>query len=106
MTDIPKFDKREVDAARIAFSGSVDDSEVILHVGDEVTQVVKGKVTGVGHKANQFGVLRRIHSIRIDHVMPADETTTERLAREIKQRADEEAGQESLDEQLDGETNE
>lgn len=102
MAKIPRFDKREVDAGRLSYSGSVDDSEHILHVGDEVTHVVKGKVTKVAFTENQFGVMRRVHSIAVDHMMPAPETVEQEIDREIKRRRDEESGQESMDADIDG----
>ena len=104
MSKIPKFDKREVDAGRLSYSGSVDDSEHILHVGDEVTHVVKGKVTKVSFTENQFGVMRRVHSVSVDHMMPAADTVSAEIEREIKRRADEESGQSSMDDDIDGDT--
>lgn len=102
MAKIPKFDRREVDAGRMSYSGSVDDSEHILKVGDEVTQIIKGRVSSVSFKENQFGVLRRVHSIAVDHMMPADEVTAERIQKDIKAKADAESGQTSLDDDIDG----
>lgn len=102
MATAPKFDGRTVDAVRDAFSGSDDATAEVLHVGDEVTRVVRGKVTAVAHKENSFGVLRRVQSIAVDHSMPADATTAQRLAREVKAREDAEAGQESMDRDIDG----
>jgi hypothetical protein len=95
------FDGRDVDALRVAFSGSDDATDEVLHVGDEVTMLVKGKVTGIAHKENQFGVLRRVQSISVDHSMPADEASAKRLAREVKKREDDAANQTSLDDDID-----
>lgn len=72
MTAIPTFDGREVDAARLAFSGSVDDSARIIEPDDEVALVVRARCTGVRFAVNQFGVLRRVHSLKIDHAIDAD----------------------------------
>lgn len=102
MADIPKFDRRTVDAARMTFSGSVDNDE-ILHVGDEGVAMVKYKVTGVAFKENQFGVLRRVHTCSVDHAMAADETTTKRVEKEIRELADAESGQTNLNDDIDGE---
>jgi len=99
-TPLPTFDGRQVDAASLAFSGTVPDNDV-LHVEDEVVLVVKGKVTGVKHGTNQFGVMKRVHSIKLDHAIAADEVTAERIEKEIKRLADEAAGQESLDDELE-----
>lgn len=104
MANLPKFDRRNVDAARLAFSGSIDDSELVFTVDDEVTLVVKGRVTGVAHKTNQFGVMRRVHSISVDHAMLAPETVEADIDREIKRRADDESGQQSLDDDLDADS--
>ena len=101
MAGIPKFDRREVDGARLAFSGSVDDSTIILPLEAEVTVVVKARVTGVAFKPNQFGVLRRVHSLRVDHAVMAEDHVAEELAREIKRREDEESGQTSIDGEID-----
>lgn len=100
----PKFDGRTVDAIRDSFSGSDDATSDVLHVGDEVTRVVRGKVTAVAHKENSFGVLRRVQSIALDFSMPADEEARTRIAAAAKAAADAEAGQESLDADLDGAT--
>lgn len=97
---IPTFDGREVDAGRLAFSGSVDDSEQILEPDDEVTLIVKTRCTGVAFKTNQFGVLRRVHSLAVDFASVADETTAKRVALEAKAAADAEHGQGSLDGEL------
>jgi hypothetical protein len=101
---IPKHDGRSPDALRNAFSGSDDSTGDVLHVGDEVVMIVRGKVSAVAHKENQFGVLRRIQSIAVDHSSIADETTAKRLMREIKRREDEAAGQASLDDDIDAAT--
>lgn len=103
MAKIPKFDRREVDAARLAFSGSVDDNEQILHLGDEGVAMVKYKVTGVAFKENQFGVMRRVHTLSIDHAIPADETTTKRVEKQIRDMEDDASGQTSLNDEIDGE---
>jgi hypothetical protein len=100
---IPKHDGRTPDGLRINFSGSDDSTDDVLHVGEEVVMIVRGKITGVNHSENQFGVLRRIQAVRVDHAKIADETTAKRLMREIKAREDELAGQESLDADLDAE---
>lgn len=102
MATIPKHDGRTVDAVRNSFSGSDDATNEILHVGDEVTMVVRGKISGVAHKENSFGVLRRVQSIAVDFSLPADQETSDRLAAAAKAAADAEAGQESLDADIDG----
>lgn len=94
---IPEHDGRQPDALRNNFSGNDDATDEVLHVGDEVVLLVKGKVGGIAHKENQFGVLRRIQSIVVDHSMVADESTRQRVEAEVKRREDEAAGQESFD---------
>ena len=99
---IPKFGGRPVDGARLTFAGSHDDNDTILDVDQEVVLVIQGRVTSVAHKTNQFGVLRRVHSVTVDHAIPADPESRDAIQREIKRVADEESGQESLDEEIDG----
>lgn len=100
-TEIPEHDGRRPDALRLSFSGSDDATEEVLQVGDEVYQLIKGKVTSVAYKENSFGVLRRVQSVSVDHAIPADEVTTERIDQEAKRREDQAAGQESLDDAID-----
>lgn len=101
MAQAPKFDGRTVDAIRDSFSGSDDATDIVLHVGDEVTRIVRGKVTAVSHKENSFGVLRRVQSIAWDLSLPADDEAERRILAAAKARADAEAGQESLDADID-----
>lgn len=102
--EIPTHDGRKPDALRNAFSGSDDATSDVLHVGDEVTMIVKGRISGVSHKENQFGVLKRVQSIAVDHSLVADEHTAQRMKAEAKRREDEAAGQESLDDDIDSTT--
>lgn len=99
--EIPTHDGRKPDALSTSFSGSDDGTAEVLHVGDEVTMIVKGKVTGIAHKENQFGVLKRVQSVSVDHSIAADEDTEQRVKQEVKRREDEAAGQESLDGDID-----
>jgi len=98
---LPRFEGKTVEAGSLAYSGSVDDSDMVLHVGDEVTQIVKGRVTGVAHKQNQFGVMKRVHSITLDFTMEADKVTEKRINKEHRRMLDEAEGQTSMDEAIE-----
>ena len=99
---IPTFEGRDVHAARLAFSGSVDTGQV-LRDDDEVTFVVRGKVTKVAHQVDSFGVRRRVHSIKVAHAVEADADTEAWALEQMKREEDERTGQQSLDGELDGE---
>lgn len=101
--DIPDFDGRPVAGLRIAVSGTDEHADQLLHTGDEVTLIVRGTVAGIAHKEDKFGHLRRVQSVKIAGTMPADKRSIDRIVKEMKRRADEEAGQESLDDDLDEE---
>lgn len=92
---IPAHDGRTPDALRLSFSGSDDASDEVLHVGDAVAFVVLGKVTAVAYRENQFGVLRRVQSVAVDHAIPAPETVRKQIESEARRREAE--GQEELD---------
>lgn len=102
MATIPEHDGRRPDALRLSFSGSDDATDEVLQVGEEVYFLCKGKVGSVAYKENSFGVLRRVQSVTVDHAIPADEVTAERIEQEAKRREDEIAGQETLDDDIDG----
>lgn len=105
-TTIPEHDGRRPDALRLSFSGSDDATDQVYQVGDEVYVLCKGKVTSVAYKENSFGVLRRVQSVSVDHALPADEVTSERIEQEAKRRDDLAAGQESLDDAIDDDIDE
>lgn len=96
----PDFEGREVHGARTAFSGSVDGGPILADE-DEVTMIVRGKVSKVAHTTDSFGVRRRVHSVKVAHSMVADEATSKRLQKQIKAEEDAAVGQESLDNEID-----
>lgn len=98
-----QFDGLDIDAARIAFSGSVDDPERELALEETVTFVVKGRVSKVAFEPNVFGVIRRVHSVKVDHAVEASEELAAQVAADEKRRADAEAGQQSMDDDIDRE---
>ena len=100
--EIPKFEGREVHAARIALSGSFD-TDMILRDDDEVVLLVRGKVAGIKHSTDSFGVRRRVQSVKAGGGIEADPATAEQAAEQIKRLEDELAGQTSLDDELDDE---
>lgn len=99
--DVPDFDGRTVTGLRIAVSGTDEHAEELLHTGDDVTLIVRGHVSGIAHKEDKFGHLRRVQSVSVDATMPADQESIDRIIREMKRREDEAVGQSSLDDDLD-----
>lgn len=97
---VPQFEGRDVHAASIALSGSVD-TGLILHDDDEVTLIVRGKVTQIGHKVDSFGVRRRVQSVKGAHVMSAAPEIIAAVEADMKRAADAESGQTSMDNDLD-----
>lgn len=100
---LPTYGDREPDAFRLSFKGSADNLEDAFDLDESVTLIVRGKVKDPTFKTNQFGVLRLVQSVDVDFAEVADKDTAERLAAEIKRRQDEEAGQTSIDDEIDGE---
>lgn len=97
---MPTENGREVHGNRLAFSGSVDGGPTLVDE-DEVTMIVRGKVSKYAFTTDTFGVRRRVHSIKVAHAVEADEDTQAWVLAEIKRREDEETGQASLDDEFD-----
>jgi|GEM_PF-2073818 len=95
--EIPDFDGREVTGLRIAVSGTDEHAEQLLHTGDEVTLIVRGHVSGIAHKEDKFGHLRRVQSVAVDGTMPADQKSVAKIVRDMKRREEEASGQQPLD---------
>lgn len=99
---LPTYGDREPDAFRLGFKGAADNLDDAFDLDEQVTLIVRGKVKDPTFKTNQFGVLRLVQSVDVDFAEVADEETAKRLTAEIKRRQDEDTGQESLDEEIDG----
>lgn len=96
----PDHDDREVHGNRLAFSGSVDGGPALADE-DEVTMIVRGKVSKYAFTTDSFGVRRRVHSIKVAHAVEADKDTEVWVLAEIKRREDEASGQATLDDEFD-----
>lgn len=98
---LPTYKGRKPDGYRLNFSGQADNLDHDLGDGESVVLIVRGKVRNPAFKTNQFGVMRLHESVAVDFAEIADEEMAESLMQEIKRRQDEEAGQESLDADID-----
>ena len=98
---LPTYKGRKPDGYRLNFSGQADNLDHDLGDGESVVLIVRGKIRNPAFKTNQFGVMRLHESVAIDFAELADESTAEQLMQEIKRRQDEEAGQTSIDDEID-----
>lgn len=99
---LPTYKGRTPDGYRLNFSGQADNLEHDLGDGESVVLIVRGKIRNPAFKTNQFGVMRLHESVSVDFAEVADQDTAEALMAEIKRRQDEEAGQTSIDNEIDG----
>lgn len=99
---LPDYAGHDPEALRITFNGAADNLTQAFDIDEPVTMVVRGKIKNPSFKTNQFGVLRLVQSLNVDFAVLADPETAERTAAAAKAHADAEAGQESLDQHLDG----
>lgn len=99
---LPDYAGHEPDAFRLRFKGEAENLTEAFDIDEAVTLVVRGKIKDPSFKTNQFGVLRLVQSLDIDFATIADEMTAERVALAAKAHADAEAGQGSLDGELNG----
>ena len=103
---VPDFDGRPVDLAHNAFSGSDDTPPAILEPGEETFLIVRATTSGIAIKEDRFGRLVRVQSLRVTHSLPADDKAIKAVQAEIKRQVDEAAGQASLDDDIDANTQE
>ena len=102
--NLPEHGGRVPSGHHIAFSGKDDGwrGDDPLPVDEPMVLMVRGRVTGDAFKVNAFGVMNLVQSFKVSDAILASEDLARELEAELKRRADEEAGQTSLDDDLEG----
>lgn len=90
------------EAKRVNFSGSDEAPAHILKHNEYATLIVRGKPGEVKFVTDAFGVTRAVQSFKVAMMMPAPDPVVEAAEAEAKRRADDESGQQSLDDELEG----
>lgn len=93
---LPKFEGRDVSAAQVRITGAGDGlsealeiDPVALHLGDEVTYVLKGKVTQVNHRpisAKHPEMMVRQHTVSAEEITGIDGEVAEEFLAEARAR--------------------
>lgn len=106
MTTLPTYTQEdgstvEPEALRLAFSGSDDSFAHALRHNEPTTLIVRVRPGAVAFKTDSFGVTRLVQSCAVTFAMPASEDVVSAAQAEAKARDDAEAGQETLDDELE-----
>jgi len=93
---LPKFENRDVSAAQVRITGAGDGlsealevDPVALHLGDDVTYVLKGTVTQVNHRplsSKHPEIMVRQHTVTASEITEIDGDVAEEFLAEARAR--------------------
>jgi hypothetical protein len=103
---IPKYRGKAPDGTKLTLTGTDEELNVAFDPGEEGYALVRFRAKQHNFKENSFGALVLQQQLKISHLILLDDAGDAelivRMRDEIKRREDEAAGQQSLDDEIDG----